>query len=317
MKSAKPANYTQIDHESQIVEDQDVIILTSPEAYEKFAWSREFFPKKPEEGYFIWAKNSLINPIITNILICSQYVTQNAINLVIVEENVEAKMRNTCATQRGNLFGKHEGYTKVIVKENAKFEISHFQSWGKDDTVSSSTELILKKGAEVTYSQKCQRVPMSLKMENHNYLEERAALNFATTVFAEQGKIEMYDDTYLNGKKANGISRVKMIAKDNTQLHAQSRMFANEAGAGHLDCMGLLLGDEAKIIAIPELINSNKNASLTHEASVGKISDEILNYLRSRGLTEDEAIDLVITGFIGEEEKIVVDGIALSSKEYM
>jgi Fe-S cluster assembly scaffold protein SufB len=317
MKNAKNANYTQIDNETQIIQEKDVVIMTSPQAYETLDWSRQYFSQKPQEGYFIWVKKSLIDPLITNILICSQYVTQNAINLVVVEDNVSVEMHNTCAAKKQNLYGKHIGHTKMIVKENARAYVNHFHSWGENDTVNSSMELILKKDAQACLTQKCQRTPMTLRLENRNYLDENASLNYASTILAQQGKIDMYDDTYLNGKRANGISRVKMIAKNNTHLNAQSRMFANEAATGHLDCMGLLLCDDSSIVAIPELINQNKNASLTHEASVGKISDEVLNYLRSRGLTEDQAIDLVITGFLGEEEKIIIDDTIISSKVNM
>jgi Fe-S cluster assembly scaffold protein SufB len=81
--------------------------------------------------------------------------------------------------------------------------------------------------------------------------------------------------------------------------------------------MGLLLSDSGSIVAEPKLVNRNKDASLTHEASVGKISEDILNYLRSRGLTEDQAIDLVVTGFLGEQEEIVIDGSNIQSKQYM
>lgn len=106
-----------------------------------------------------------------------------------------------------------------------------------------------------------------------------------------------------NGKDARGISRIRMVA--------------NEAGTGHVDCMGLLLAEDVAINVTPELINKNKDASLTHEASVGKISEENLNYLRSRGLTEDEAIDLIVAGFLGEEEPIIVKGKVLPSKLFM
>ena len=317
MKDVKHVNYTQLDHKVDIVGEQGVIILTSLQAYEQFAWCREYFSQQPQEGYFIWVKRSQPQPITTSIVMCSQYVTQNSLNLVVVEQGVQAEMINTCAAQRGNLYGKHIGHTKIVVKENARFKVKHVHSWGKDDTVSSNLELTLKRGSEVSYSQRCHHAPLKLTLENNNYLDEYASLNYAATVLSEQGQIEMYDDTYLNGRKSNGISRVKMIARENTRLHAQSRMFANAAGTGHLDCMGLLLGDNSDIVAIPELINKNRDASLTHEASVGKISEEVLNYLRSRGLTEDEAIDLVVTGFLGEEENVVIDGVPVSSKTYM
>jgi len=50
---------------------------------------------------------------------------------------------------------------------------------------------------------------------------------------------------------------------------------------------------------------------------VGKISEETLNYLRSRGLTENEAINLIVTGFLGEEEPIIIKGRIIPSKLYM
>jgi hypothetical protein len=49
---------------------------------------------------------------------------------------------------------------------------------------------------------------------------------------------------------------------------------------------------------VPELVNENKDALLTHEASIGRISEEELNYLRARGLSENEAIDLIVAGFL-------------------
>ncbi|PIZ89560.1 MAG: hypothetical protein COX89_00870 [Candidatus Nealsonbacteria bacterium CG_4_10_14_0_2_um_filter_37_10] len=58
--------------------------------------------------------------------------------------------------------------------------------------------------------------------------------------------------------------------------------------------------EENKISSIIQitLICQNKEAQITHEASIGKISEEELNYLRMRGLTEKEAIDLIVTGFL-------------------
>ena len=317
MKDVKNANYIQKDNKIQIFKEDDVVILPSIEAYEIFEWSKTYFYSKPEEGYFIWVKSSPNHPLITNILACSKQFDQNMINLVIIEKDTQAKLYSKCVAIKQDLHGKHIGHTKIIVKENARIEINHIHRWGNGDTVDSSMDLVLKKGSEASLVQKCHKVPMELKLANNNYLEENSLLNYSTTVLAEKGKVEMYDSTYLNGKRANGVSRVRMICREKSRIKARSKMIANNAGTGHLDCMGLLLAKDSNIIAIPELINSHKDASLTHEASVGKISDEVLNYLRSRGLTEDQAIDLVITGFLGEEENIVIDGSAISSKLYM
>jgi Fe-S cluster assembly scaffold protein SufB len=60
----------------------------------------------------------------------------------------------------------------------------------------------------------------------------------------------------------------------------------------------IVIDKNSKISLIPELICQNKKAQITHEASIGKISEEELNYLRMRGLTEDEAINLIVSGFL-------------------
>jgi len=317
MKNVKNANYVQIDHEIQISGEKDVIILSSPEAYKRFRWSREYFKKKPEEGYFIWVKNSINHPLITCISISSKNISQNPINLVIIEKDVKAEIYSICNAVKKNLCGNHVGYSKVIAKENSRLEMRHFHRWGKEDTVNSNLEFFLKKGAELSHNYKCLEVPMKLKMENNTYLEESSSVNFVITVWAKDGEVEMHDSIFLNGRESNGISRVRMIGDKKSRINAYSKIIANDAGTGHLDCMGLLISESSSINAIPELVNRNKDASLTHEASVGKISEEILNYLRSRGLTEDQAIDLIVSGFLGEEEPIAVEGSIVSSKLYM
>ena len=125
----------------------------------------------------------------------------------------------------------------------------------------------------------------------------------------------MHESTFLNEEKSNSISRLRMIADKNSRISVHSKMVANAAGKGHLDCMGLLLDGKSTINAVPELLN--KNATLTHEASVGKISEEVLNYLRSRGLREEEAIDLIVAGFLSGEAPFTYKGHVLPSKIYM
>ncbi len=317
MKNVKNVNYVQIDHKIQIFEGKDVITLSSPEAYKRFRWTREHFKRKPEEGYFIWVKNSINYPLITRISISSKNVSQNPINLVIIEKNVETKIYSICNSVKKNLCGNHTGYSKIIVKENSILEMKHFHKWGKGDTVKSSLELFLKKGAKLSYVYRCLDTPMNLEIENNNYLEANSSANLVITVLASHGEVEMCDSTFLNGKDSNGISRIRMIGDKISSIIAHSRMIANDAGTGHVDCMGLLLSDDSSINAIPELLNNHKDASLTHEASVGKISEEVMNYLRSRGLTENQAIDLIVTGFLGEEEPIVIEGRTVPSKLYM
>jgi len=168
----------------------------------------------------------------------------------------------------------------------------------------------------LSYTFKCLAVPETLKTKSKTFLDSRSSADFQIAVLAEGGEVDMHDSIFLNGEKSSGITKLRMIADKHSKISAHSKIVANSAGQGHLDCTGLLLDENSCISAVPELLNKNKDATLTHEASIGKISEENLNYLRSRGLTEDEAIKLIVTGFLGEETPFTYKGRNLS-KAYM
>jgi len=318
VRNAKDANYSQVDNKvEKIFERKGVTILQSPEAYENLRWTRDYFERKPEEGYFIWIKEQIDYPLTTCIAISSPEVSQNPRNLVVIEKDIEVEINSVCNAIKKNLCGTHMGHSKIILKENSRLKMRHHHKWGKRDEVESSLEFFVEKRAKLSHAYKCLEVPMKLKMENNTYLEESSSANLVITVLANHGEVEMSDSTFLNGRESNGISRIRMIGDKKSRIIAHSRMIANDAGTGHVDCMGLLLAEDSSINAIPELLNNNKNASLTHEASVGKISEDVLNYLRSRGLTEDQAIDLVVAGFLGEEEPVIIEGHVIPSELYM
>jgi Fe-S cluster assembly scaffold protein SufB len=67
---------------------------------------------------------------------------------------------------------------------------------------------------------------------------------------------------------------------------------------GHLECRSLLLSDKARAVAYPNLRSLTPSASLTHEAAVGRIEEEHINYLMSRGLSREEATSVIIEGFL-------------------
>jgi len=67
---------------------------------------------------------------------------------------------------------------------------------------------------------------------------------------------------------------------------------------GHLECRGLILGEGGVQIAIPELEAYVPDLEMTHEAAVGKIAQDQVEYLMARGLTEEEAVGIIVRGFL-------------------
>ncbi|MDD4849383.1 MAG: SufD family Fe-S cluster assembly protein [Gemmiger sp.] len=98
-----------------------------------------------------------------------------------------------------------------------------------------------------------------------------------------------------DGCSANVISR--SVAKDKSQQEFISRLNGNCACAGHTECDAIIM-DHACVLASPQLTANNVDASLIHEAAIGKIAGEQLVKLMTLGLTEKQAEDQIVNGFL-------------------
>jgi len=99
------------------------------------------------------------------------------------------------------------------------------------------------------------------------------------------------------GSKAEMVSRA--IAREGSKMIIRGLIEGNSSECkGHLECRGLLLDDKSVLQSIPELIARKKGVEITHEAAVGKISEREISYLMTRKLSRDQAISLIIRGFM-------------------
>ena len=108
---------------------------------------------------------------------------------------------------------------------------------------------------------------------------------------------ETYFSVDLNGEgsSTNVISRT--VAKDRSKQKLLMKINGNNACAGHSECDSIIM-DEASVQAIPEITANSTEASLVHEAAIGKIAGEQLIKLMTLGLTEKEAEDAIVNGFL-------------------
>ena len=84
---------------------------------------------------------------------------------------------------------------------------------------------------------------------------------------------------------------------------------------GHLECRGLILKGEGHIHAIPELKGNLAGIDLSHEAAVGKIAEEEVEYLMMRGLTRDEATATIVRGFLHVDIEGLPPGLSQQIKQ--
>ena len=299
MRNVKNVHFWQVDHEiKNISEIPGSIILPSPRAWQKFKWARKYFERKPREGYFIWIKKQVDFPLATCINIVSPEISQDLTNLLVIEKGIKVKANVLCSAIKNDLSAIHKAKGKLILKTGSSLEYTHFHQWGQKDFVSPDYEFILEKETRLTYSYKNLLPPENLFLKTivHSKAHSSSHLNFV--INGLNSKIGIFDKVNLAGKNSQTIVRLRLVGRKNSQFEAMSIISAKTNSRGHLDCQGLLVANSAKISLTPRLVCQNKNAQLTHEASIGKISQEELTYLRMRGLSEREAIDLIVSGFL-------------------
>lgn len=104
-------------------------------------------------------------------------------------------------------------------------------------------------------------------------------------------------DINLNGENASVKVASRSIARDKSSQEFISNVNGNTKCFGHVECDAIIM-DEAKVISTPKIIANHVDASLVHEAAIGKIAGEQLIKLMTLGLTEKEAEEQIISGFL-------------------
>lgn len=160
--------------------------------------------------------------------------------------------------------------TEVYLKENAIMEMDSVQIKGVDSTI-RITKGILEKNASFVVTE---------KIMTHG-------MQYAKTVF----------EVELNGENASTKVTSRSVATEDSKQEFCSKITGNKKCFGHVEC-DAIIKDTAKVIAIPEIIANNVDANLIHEAAIGKIAGEQLIKLMTLGLTEKEAEEAIINGFL-------------------
>ena len=144
-------------------------------------------------------------------------------------------------------------------------------------------------------SQKLERTQMSL---NRGMVGANARIVITEKIMThgrQYAKTEFEVDMDGEGSSTNVISR--SVAKDDSSQLFVSKINGNNKCAGHTECDAIIM-DRAHISAVPEITANDLEAELIHEAAIGKIAGEQIVKLMTLGLTEDEAEEQIVNGFL-------------------
>ncbi len=160
--------------------------------------------------------------------------------------------------------------TEVHLKSGSSFEMESVQIKGVDSTI---------------------RVTKGILEDNTNLVVSEKIMTHGTQTAKTEFNVE------LNGENASTHVTSRSVAVDKSVQEFKSNVVGNSKCFGHVEC-DAIIKDKAKVIAIPEIIANNVEANLIHEAAIGKIAGEQLTKLMTLGLSEKEAEEQIIQGFL-------------------
>lgn len=160
--------------------------------------------------------------------------------------------------------------TEVNMEEGSSMEMEMVQIKGVDSTVRTTTAA-LASGA---------RLVVRERLMTHG----------------SQNAVSKYEVT-LDGAGASADVVSRSVAKDSSYQKFDSRIVGNAPCSGHTECDAIIMGS-ARILAIPQLEANDLDAALIHEAAIGKIAGEQIIKLMTLGLTEEEAEEQIVNGFL-------------------
>ncbi|OLS12458.1 MAG: FeS assembly protein SufBD, partial [Promethearchaeota archaeon CR_4] len=137
-----------------------------------------------------------------------------------------------------------------------------------------------------------------------------------TLVYAsKQANFDVGTVAYLNGPNSSAEIISRVVATEEAQILSRGDIHGRADGSkGHLSCDGLLLSNKAGIRAIPMLNGINPESRLSHEAAVGKIAQEQILYLMSRGLDLEGATAMILRGFLEAETRQLPPALAAETE---
>lgn len=196
----------------------------------------------------------------------------------------------------------HDGLHRFFVGKNAKVRYVE-KHYGEGDgrgkrVMNPTTEVHLEEGASmILEATQISGIDDTLRRTIAT-LAENATLEVQEKVLTtgEQNAVSEFVAD-LNGDKSSCNIVSRTVARDKSTQHFSSTLKGNAACSGHTECDSIIM-DSAKVSASPQLTAANVDASLIHEAAIGKIAGEQLLKLMTLGLTEQEAEERIVSGFL-------------------
>ncbi len=293
--------------------DTDQALIDHPELFKKYFG--KIIP--PEDNKFaalnsaVWSGGSFIYvpkgvhidmPLQAYFRINAENIGQFERTLIIVDEGAEVHYIEGCTAPVYSSESLHSAVVELVAHKDAKLRYTTIQNWSSDVYNLVTKRAYAYEGATVEWIDGNIGSKLTMKYPGVYLMGERAYGETLSIAFAGKGQ---HQDTGAKMVHLAPNTTSKVTSKSVSRLDGRSTyrgMLHVAKGAtgvkSTVRCDALLMDDTSKTDTYPYMVIDQEDATITHEATVGKIGDEQIFYLMSRGFSEEDALSLIVNGFM-------------------
>lgn len=227
--------------------------------------------------------------------------------LIIVDEGASLHFIEGCSAPKYNVANLHAGCVELYVKKNAKLRYSTIENWSKNMYNLNTKRALVEEGGVIEWvsgsfgSHTGCLYPMSVLKG------DGSRMTFTGVTFAGAGQdLDTGAKVVHIGKNTSSYMNTRSISKSGGVSTFRSSVVVEKTAKGaksSVSCQSLMLDSESRSDTIPAMDVRTRDAAIGHEARIGSISGDAVFYLMSRGLTEEDARVLIVSGFADNVSK--------------
>ena len=227
--------------------------------------------------------------------------------LIIVDEGASLHFIEGCSAPKYNVANLHAGCVELFVKKNAKLRYSTIENWSKNMYNLNTKRALVEENGVVEWisgsfgSHVGYLYPMSILKG------EGSRMEFTGVTFAGAGQnLDTGAKVVHAAPNTSSYMNTRSISKSGGISTFRSSVVVNRNAKGSkssVSCASLMLDSESRSDTIPAMDIRTKDCAVGHEAKIGSISNDAVFYLMSRGMSEEDARALIVSGFADNVSK--------------
>lgn len=227
--------------------------------------------------------------------------------LIIVDEGASLHFIEGCSAPKYNVANLHAGCVELYIKKNAKLRYSTIENWSKNMYNLNTKRALVEENGVIEWvsgsfgSHVGCLYPMSVLKGDNSKTE------FTGVTFAGNGQnLDTGAKVVHIGRNTSSYMNTRSISKSGGISTFRSSVVVEKSAEGaksSVSCQSLMLDSESRSDTVPAMDIRTKKAAVGHEAKIGSISNDAVFYLMSRGMSEEDARALIVSGFADNVSK--------------